>query len=457
MGWFNKKQQPDIVSEITAEFNQALKQLSVNTTPPNDATVRTRLANAISGGYDFSDTLHNVYLDYGYPQALDFYQFWNMYRRFGIARNVAELPVDTGWMSEPTIEELEGAEFERLVERVKFWNRLKAIDTRQRVGRYAGTFMRVRDGLKPDQPIAGKGNGEPFLMSMVPLYEGQLRVLEIDNVPESENYGLPTMYQFVGGQAGSRNEKARDTFNIHPDRIVIAAEDADNGGIYGISSLEAPYNSLMDLRKIIGAGGEGFYKNASQSVIFNLTDAASAKQNAALLETFNEGYDDFAHNRMRRALWTPGLDPTTLDSNLADPQGFFDAALADVAAASKIPATILIGKQTGRLASNEDSRHYLSIINSRRENYQTDLIKDHIDWLMEWGVIETVKYTVEWDDLLALSDNEKMDNANKMADTNSKQFNSGGDVPFNGNEIREAAGFEPELTVEPGGEIEGDE
>lgn len=442
--WFKRSSTPDVGEQIRAEVNQALQHLKANSTT-DPTTVRSRLASAISGGYDFSDTLHNVYLDFGYPQTISFAQFWNMYRRFGIASNVVDLPVDTGWMTPPAV--IGSEQFNRELEGLingGLWKRMAGLDRRQRVGRYAGLFMRVRDNKPPSEPLEGKLGGVGALVQMVPLYEGQLKVLETDTDPQSDTYGLPLMYQFDGGSAGNRNEKTRDSFSIHPSRVIVAAEGSDNGGIQGVSSLEAPFNSLMDLRKIIGAGGEGFYRNAAQSTVFELKDTSSAKQNAALLEQFNDQYDDFVRNRQRRAMWTPGLQPHTLESNLADPKNHFNNALNDVAAAAKIPATILIGQQTGRLASSEDSRHFLSMVNSRRENFMSKMVGDVIDWLIEHGILPNSGYELEWDDLLANSDKERLENADKMATVNEKQFKSGGSIPFTGDEIREAAGFEVE-------------
>ena len=239
---------------------------------------------------------------------------------------------------------------------------------------------------------------------------------------------------------------------------VGRTEHLGQGGIYGIPSLEAPYNSLMDLRKVIGAGGEGFYRNASQSIMFNLKDPSSAKINADLLSDFNDNYDEFSRNRMRRAMWTPGLDPKALESSLITPEEFFKVALNDVSAASKIPATILIGQQTGRLASGEDSKHFLSMGNSRRENYLTENIVDVLNWCMEHGILPTGEFEVVWDDLLALSDTEKMTNAKSMSEVNKNQFGAGGMTPFTGEEIREAAGFESldELSEGETDELEGE-
>lgn len=424
----------------------------------NIQNFRKMFAAMTSGSYDFSDTLHNIYLDYGYPAHLTFSNFWNMYRRFGIAENVCELPVVTGWSSTPTIEGSEqfNNELESLVDRVKLFIRLEGLDKRQRVGRYAGMFMRVRDGKTPDQPLEGKLNGESALMDMVPLYESQLNVIEEDKNPMSETFGRPLIVEYNQTVAGNRNEEQNNTINIHASRIVFAAEDADDGSIYGVPAMESVFNSLMDLRKIIGGAGEGFYKNASQNVVFDLKDGASAMQFKDKLDEFNDQFDDFSRNRSRRAMWTPGMQATTLESSMISPKDPFTVALNDVAAGSKIPATILIGQQTGRLASDEDSGHFLSTVQSRREGFQTEMTRDCIDWFINWGILPASEYTVEWDDLLARSDDEKLANAGKMSVINKDQFSSGQGEVFTEDEIREAAGFDPLEEVDPGSEDEGD-
>lgn len=454
-----KRKQPDVAAQIKAEVEAALGQFKANASAADTQTIRDRIAAVVSGGYDYADTLHNIYLDFGYPASLDFFNYWNMYRRFGIAGNVVELPTSIGWKDTPELEASDrfSREFDRLSKRVKFWNRLKGLDTRQRVGRYAGLFMRVRDNKSPEQPIEGTLNGEAALVQMVPLYEGQLKVLDTDDDPRSDTYGLPTMFQFSGGDAGDRNEDTNSSFNIHPSRVIIAAEGADNGGIYGMSSLEKPYNSLMDLRKIIGGGGEGFYKNAAQSVVFELKDGASAANNADLLTAFNDEFDAFSRDRSRRAMWAPGMQAKTLDSNLANPKDFFFNALYDVAASCQIPATIIIGQQTGRLASSEDSRHFLSMLNSRRGGsdeggFQTELVHDVLDWCMKYGILPKEDVEIEWPDLLAASDTEKLERSEKMASINKDQYSSGGSSPFTGDEIREAAGYEPEELEDDMGE-----
>ena len=236
--------------EQVTELVDSMREMIAN--GAQDQTIRNRMAAALSGGYDYADTLHNIYLDYGYPAQLDFFNFWNMYRRFGIAARGVELYPDQTWLDDPIVEG--STQFERELERIVgrgLWRRLQGLDTRQRVGRYGGMFMRVRDGLSPDLPLEGKLPGVDALVDMIPLYESQLKVLETQTNILADDYGMPTMYEYSASAEGRRNENVSGTIRIHPSRVIIASEDSDNSNIYGIPCLESSYNSLMDLRKII--------------------------------------------------------------------------------------------------------------------------------------------------------------------------------------------------------------
>lgn len=426
----------------------ALAQLVANRTDEAQARV---LMGRLSGGSNDGNTLHDVFADFGYPEEVRFEHLWNMYRRFGIARSIIDMPVDEGWRELPKVEASAAflRELDSLARRTSLWQRLVALDRRQRVGRYAGLFMRVKDGLQPHEPLDGKLFGESALMAIIPVYESEIKVLEVDNDAASENFGMPTMYQYSTGEQANRNERTTNTMNIHPSRLVVAAEGADNGSIYGIPAMEACFNSLIDLRKIIGAGGEGFYRNAAQSLVHSLREVANIEEIEPLLEGFSEQSDDFVRNRMRRSLWTPNMDTSTLDSALVQPKEFFNIALADVSACSNIPSTIIMGQQTGKLASTEDGNRFLRVIQSRRLGFQNELVHSVFGWLMANGILPADDYEIKWPDAMASSDQQKLANAAMMADINQKSFQSGEGAPFAGEEIREAAGYEPEELPEP--------
>jgi hypothetical protein len=138
------------------------------------------------------------------------------------------------------------------------------------------------------------------------------------------------------------------------------------------------------------------------------------------------------------------MNPSPLNSTLVSSDPHFDAAMSDIAAGSHIPATILIGRQTGVLASKEDSRLFLTRANSRRENYQTELVLSVLEWMQRWGILAAGSIGLEWEDLLTLSDAERLANAGLMADINQKQYLAGGEIAFSGVQIQQAAGYEPE-------------
>lgn len=442
------EQDPKLNSEVEEiylkvnELADSIREHNLELNMLND--LRGTFASGISGGYDGADTLHNIYYDYGYPAQLGFGNFWNMYRRFGIATAIIEKPVDTCFLTDPEIEASDKIvnEIELLDKQVKLWDRVKGADKRQRVGRYAGLFMQVRDNKNPSEPLEGKLSGVNSLARIIPIYEGQLSVETTEQSIMSENYGNPTLYQYQPGNVGNRNEKNQNSFAIHPSRLIIFSEGADDGSIYGIPALEAPYNSLLDCRKIIGGGGEGFYRNAAQNLVFKTNQGARTFNSQTQLDEFNKEAEEFTRKRMRKNLYAPNMDVVSVDSSLMSPKEFFMTALNDVAASCGIPATILIGQQTGRLASDEDSRHFLAMMQSRRENYLTEAISNVINWLMEYGIVASGEYEITWDDLLATSDDEKLSNADKMAGVNQKQFSSGQPAVFAVEEIREAAGME---------------
>lgn len=402
-------------------------------------TIRDMFSN-FTGGYDNADTMHNIYEDFGYPQALDFNHYWNMYRRFGVAKAVVELPVDLTWVDAPVVKsdnKILQDDFLTLATDTRLWSRLKGLDKRQRVGRYAGLFIQVRDGKKPETPV-GKLNGVKSIARLIPMYEGQLEVTETDNDPMSDKFGQPKMYQFNSMGTGGRNERGGVSFSIHPDRLIMAAEGADDGSIYGISALECIYNDLMDLRKVSGAGGEGFYQNTRSAPVFTAKDDFGEEENE---EELAEAIDDWL-SKHRKRLVLRGIEAKFPNIQLSDPKDFYQNSINNIAAGSNIPSAFLIGQQTGRLASDKDSRHLMTTAQARRDVFLKFLIGDVIDWFIAKAVLPAAEYVIEWGDLLTLSDMEKAEVVAKMAETNERQFRSGMTPVYMESEMRERAGME---------------
>ena len=304
--------------------------------------------------------------------------------------------------------------------------------------------MRVKDSKKLDQPIEGQLSGEGSLFEIRSLYESQLDITELNEDPISEEYGKPKFFIFAADPSTDDRNTPNSSFQIHPDRVIIISEDADDDGVVGTSSLEGPYNSLLDLRKILGSGGEGFYKNAAQSVIFELNDTTNFGKLKASLESFSERFDLFQRDRSRKGFFSPNLKPTVLKSELESPKDFAMASLWDVSASTGIPSSELIGEQSGKMAGEKDSESFAIAMNSRSNSHGTMMIRKTIDWMIKFGILPDADYEVEWQDLLAPSQDERLENAAKMAKTNLDQFKAGQDAVYSPEQIIETGGFDVE-------------
>jgi hypothetical protein len=258
------------------------------------------------------------------------------------------------------------------------------------------------------------------------------------------------------------SDQTRESVTIHYSRVIIFAEGADDDTLNGVPANRAGYNDLLNLEKISGAGAEGFWKSVAQKLVLSSGTGRSpdSKERKMITDSIND-----AMNGLDASMMVGGMDVsplgTTLPTNYKDP---FMNSLYCYSASVGIPATILIGQQTGRLASDEDGKHLAKMVNSRRENWQTEMIESVIDWLdmhvIDYDVPD--EYCVEWSDLLESSMSEKIDMFDKLAN-GAQKFNAArmtGETLVTEAEAREVLGLaaeKEEETIEFGETIEDDE
>lgn len=415
--------------QATTELEQIFK---ANNIQYDGAGFGNSASRYLSGGYDHSDRLHQIFEDFGYPEQLSFNNFWNMYRRFGVAKTVVNTMPNMCWSSHPMINGL-GDDFAQLVDKANLWNRLKGLDKRQRVGAYAGAFIEVRDGMTPDKPMKRVEGGINSIVNIKPIYEGQLTPNQLDDS------GNALMYQYQPNQAGTRNPNETKPLTIHPSRLVMWAEGADDGSIWGTSELEDVFNDLMDMRKISGAGAEGSYQNSRSVPIFE-ADPTRAAPTGKDKEVFDNAIDDWL-NKYRKRLYLGGMKPHFNNVTLPNPKETYQVSLNNVSGGSGLPQAWITGQITGVLAGNKDFNKIMMDANSRRINFLNEGISMFIDWFMLYGVIGQATYEIEWDDLLAASDEDKIKLAGEMAKTNRENFLAGQGAIYSEEEIRGAAGF----------------
>lgn len=421
------------------------------------ANYAARRLGAMFPGF-FQGQKHDHYKDFGYPAQLSFDLLYAMYCRNGIAAAAVDKTKLKTWQNMPFLLEQErdgsqkGTSKETKLERdvrlkfkaLRLWAKLADADAKSMVGGYSGVILRLRDNKAFDQPVDRVNGGLDGLYRIDPVWAGQLKVSDWNTDATSETYGEPTMYEFNEAGVDDGNPNKRQ-LRIHPDRVIIWSDD---GTVTGRSLLEPGYNDLIDMEKIKGAGGEGFWKNAKSAPVFEVDREAKITEMAKamgvsvedLADKMNEQVADFQKG-FDQMLMVMGMQAKTLNVTLPSPEHFWAAPLQSFASSVGIPLKVLVGNQTGERASTEDSDEWNQTNMSRRENVTHPNIMELVTRLQKWGILPVKDWFIDQADLTESSMSEKVDRANKMADTNQKMGTSV--YVFTDDEIRAAVGYEP--------------
>lgn len=426
---------------------ESAKQLLINAV--------TRSLSTMFPGYFGGDTKHTrLYDDYGYPENLSFENYWMMYKRNGIATAGVVRPIETCWQEFPELQEKEGTHdksaFEKQIkkefDRLQFWTNLAEADMYSRIGEYSGVIFRFRDNKAFDQPVDTVPGQLEGIAEIIPVLQGQLKPSEFYSDVSQENYGQVKMFEFTENSIGKDSaEVKRRQFKVHPDRVHIWSK---NSSLYGKPVLEAGYNDLLNIQKIIGAGGEGFWKNAKSAPVMaidkdanllQLAQSLGAKDLEELPEKLNEVVADYQKG-FDKYLGVQGMEAKTLNVTLPNPKEFFLAALQSFAASLSIPLKILLGSQTGERASTEDAKEWAKTCNARRTRYIIPNINRILMMFEKYGILPERDWYLLWGDLTEATTQEKTEIASKMSEINQKMVGSGGAV-FDHDEIREVMGW----------------
>ncbi|WP_322997944.1 anti-CBASS protein Acb1 family protein [Castellaniella sp.] len=430
--------------------------LAVNAAMNQNAIARARMGMLNPYGLDDKRKC-SAWQEYGFPDTITYEMLFGLYRRGGLGHGAVEKLVGTCWKTSPWVIEGDDQDESRpetaweksatqtLTARV--WRAFADADRRRLVGRFAGLLLHINDGHQWSQPAA-KGKS---LVKVTPAWAGSLKPAKFDTDENSQTYGQPTEWWYAElGSNGTAGRRVR----IHPDRVFILGDWRDDA----IGWLEPAYNAFVSLEKVEGGSGESFLKNAARQLNINFDSegvdfASLASMYGVKLEELREKFDEVAVEMNRgndTVLVTQGATTTPLVSNVPDPRPTYDINLQTVSAALDIPSRVMVGNQQGERASTEDLRYFNARCQSRRQDLGFE-IEDFVDHLTRIGVLKPIaEKAIMWDDLNEQTTTEKLESALKMSQINQTAIATG-EAVFGSNEIRTAAGYDPD-GAEPLGE-----
>ena len=400
-----------------------------------------------------------AYCEYGFPDNPCFDEFYRVYKRHGIGHGALMQILNKTWQTNPWIIEGEDEfdetreetqwekDVKRLFKKKAIWSAIKETDKRKMVGGYAGLIIQVKDSKQWKDKLGTIS--KESIVKFIPAWRGSLEVTSWNTDEKSAEYGNPMMFSFK--EHSEAIGSAPRQVEIHPSRVIVFGSITEPESVY-----EPILNALISLEKVTGGSGEAYIKAAARAIHVgfdkdtNLQDLARA--HGLQMAEIGTLYDEVVSGLNRgidSAIITQGGTVNAITSAVPDPVGPFEVNLQEVGAGIGVGSTIIVGRQTGTLASNEDIKAFNRFGQGRRLNEVGPNSRLVIDWMMDHGVIERKEdYEVMFDELTESTDAEKLLNAKTMGEVNSQMLASGQPV-FSVDEIRVAAGYDAEVELEP--------
>jgi hypothetical protein len=369
-----------------------------------------RLALAGYFGKQYGDK-RDLYTALGYPEDVTCRDYAAKFKRLDIANAIINRPVNATWRGELSLVETDkGNEtaFEKawkeLDKRLKLKNKFIRVDRLTGLGRYGILLLGFDDVPDAQAMMTAVKSGTRKLLYVKALGELDATVNTYVTDSSNERYGLPLTYNIT---LSTPDGSSTNSLVVHHSRIIHIVDQATENECLGTPRLEAVYNRLMDLEKVVGGSAEMYWRGARPGYAGKVDpDYNIGTVQRADLE---EQMDLFEHD-LRRLFINEGIELKALEQQLADPKATVDVQLMMISAVTGIPKRILTGTEEGKLAGSQDADEWASYITGRRDEFAEPMIvREFVDVMIKYGVLpKSEEYTVAWQDLFSLSENDKV-------------------------------------------------
>ena len=362
----------------------------------------------------------DLYQALGYPTTLTFDDYLIKYKRQDMAKAIIDRPVKATWQGTLELVESENPdpttfekEWVRLDRKFGLKTKLSRVDRLTGIGRYGVLLLGLNDVKKREDFAKPVTLGVKRLKYIKPLSEKSAKIDKYEVNPRSDRYGMPLIY---GIEVADADAGSSSTIQVHHSRIIHIIDDTLESEIMGIPRLEAVYNRLMDIEKLVGGDAEMFWRGARPGYQNKLEPEykLTPEQEA----TLQDQIDEFEH-KLRRIINLEGMSLESLAQQIADPEHHMDIQLTCVSAVTGIPKRILSGSERGELASTQDTGEWKTYVQSRREDHaEPRILRLLVDRFIELGILPKPEdeYTVKWLDLFSISEKDRVDIGQKRAE-----------------------------------------
>jgi len=237
--------------------------------------------------------------------------------------------------------------------------------------------------------------------------ESAVQIVRYETNVNSPRFGQPVLYRITINDPMQRQTgigMPMSTLEVHYSRVIHVADvgaNAVSSEIFAAPRMRPVLNHLIDLQKILGACGEGYWKNAFATLAAETHPQLGGDvtiDTADLRDQMKKWRDS-----LDRVLAATGVTWRTISPQIVDPNSHVQNQLNAICIKLACPLRVFMGSEMGVLASGQDSIAWSFRVRERRKNYLTPrLIVPLIDRLIQVGVLPQpapeAGYTVDWND-----------------------------------------------------------
>ena len=389
-----------------AESNVIRLLRGVGSTLINRANLASRAGMTFRGQRDIYEYL-------GYKRNLLYADYYERYKRGGIASRLIDAYPQATWRQRPVLLD-PGAQlqddrsefiqsFDAMAKRLNLYHYFERADKLAGIGRYSIVMIGVKGGQSLDTSLPRISSFDDIIY-MTPYSEDNAEVAEYDKEVTSERFGLPSIYKVT----------IRDGIEhrVHYTRVIHISEGLLEDDIYGRPRMEPVWNYLDDLEKIVGGSAEAVWRTVDRGIQFDIDKEADLSPEDE--EDFTDEIDEYVHN-LKRYIKTRGVTATPLGAEVASVKDNLDSTVSLIGGTLGIPTRILLGSERGQLASSSDERNFSSRVKERQQSYAEPIMIRALTNRLKSQGMTVPDYLVSWPDISTLTDREKSDVAARVA------------------------------------------
>lgn len=383
-----------------------------------ETVARLRLASQL--GTSFGGQ-RDLYQTFGYKKDLSYEDYIRQYKRQDIAKAIIKRPVEATWAGELHVSEYgasEDTEFEqewtRLEKRLKLKNNFARLDRLTCLGKYGVLLLGFSDTPTIQdfaEPVTQKKGLS--LLYVKPLGEGSAKIDSFEDNTNSSRFGKPLFYNIT---VKLNKSESPSTLKVHHSRVLHVAWDLMEDENEGTPIMEAVFNRLQDLEKLIGGSAEMFWRGARPGFQGKVDPEYSMSD--AQIKALQEKMDEYEHN-LRRFFIQEGIELKSLAPQISDPTPHVTIQIQMISAVTGIPQRILLGSEKGELSSDQDATMWKVAIQDRRlEQVEPCIIRPFVEKMLEYNILpqpKTKDFMVLWSDLFAPSEKERAETGKTRA------------------------------------------